>query len=116
MAFYLIVINSKQIVSIGNVRHYPELVTVTGMRLAKFVVLYFVSFCDVQAKCSLGIFFCTLEGMNLFAFRITGGGGVLHLEGLEISLPWLFFLCDRYHCLHSAMYIRTVRYFVVAVQ
>ena len=115
MAFYLIVINSKQIVSIGNVRHYPELVTVTGMRLAKFVVLYFVSFCDVQAKCSLGIFFCTLVGLNLFAFRINSGD-VLHFQRLETSLPWLFFLYDRYHFLHSAIYIRTVRYFVVAMQ
>jgi len=84
--------------------------------LCFFFFFFFVSFCDLQAKCSLGIFFCTLVGLNLFAFRINGGGGVLHLEGLEISLPWLFFLCDRYHCLHSAMYIRTVRYFVVAVQ
>jgi len=44
MAFYLLVIDSKQIVSVGSVRHYPELVTVTRMRLAKFVVLFLLVF------------------------------------------------------------------------
>jgi len=32
VAFFLIVIDSKQIVNIGSVRHNPELVTVRRMR------------------------------------------------------------------------------------
>ena len=65
---------------------------------------FFVGFRFLQAQCSLGIFSYTLVGVNLFTFRINGGGIVLHFQRLETFLPWLFFLCDRYHCLDSAMW------------
>lgn len=76
----------------------------------------FVGFLELNAQCSLGMLFCPLVGLNLFGFRIKVGGGVLHFQRLETSLLWFFFLCDGFHCLDSAMYKRTVRYFVVAVQ